>query len=249
MEPMQPGDPSADRELVLVHTSDLHLGTHGERDDLEVLRLVLATAAHARANALLLAGDVFDTNRLPLSVIDRVARMVADAAMPVIILPGNHDPATADSAYRKGGLADPPNVHVLGVSCDDTAVFSALDLEVCGRPHMDYVDMAPLFLPTSRNARHQVVMAHGHFVRADYDLHRSWLLHDTDIEATQTDYVALGHWEVAQRVGSGRVEAHYSGSPHRGGTLNVVRLNGAAPAVSRMSLHRDDVEGRERLQH
>jgi DNA repair exonuclease SbcCD nuclease subunit len=233
--------PSA--EIVLVHTSDLHLGTHGERDDLEALTLVLGAAVRAQADALLLAGDIFDTNRLPLSVIDRVARMLADADVPVVILPGNHDPATADSAYRRGGLGDPPNVHVLGVTCDDTVLLPELELEIAGTPHMDYVDFIPLLAPARRALRHQVVVAHGHFVRSDYDLHRSWLVHEADLDAMQADYVALGHWEVAERVGSGAVEAHYSGSPLRAGTVNVVRLNGAAPHVSRMAV-RVDLERR-----
>jgi DNA repair exonuclease SbcCD nuclease subunit len=233
-------------EITIVHTSDLHLGTHGERDDLEVLRRVLTTAAQAHADAVLLAGDVFDTNRLPLSVIERVARMIADAALPVVILPGNHDPATADSAYRKGGLGDPSNVHVLGVTCDDVTTIPELGLEIFGRPHMDYVDMAPIVTPNGRALPHQIVMAHGHFVRAEYDLHRSWLVHETDIDATHADYVALGHWELSAQVGSGAVEAHYSGSPHRAGTVNVVRLNGERPAVERLSVRPDDVERRQR---
>jgi DNA repair exonuclease SbcCD nuclease subunit len=230
-------------EIVVVHTSDLHLGTHGERDDLEALRLVLGAASRAEADALLLAGDVFDTNRLPLSVIERVARMLADATVPVVILPGNHDPATADSAYRKGGLGDPENVHVLGVTCAETVLLPELELEIAGTPHMDYVDFMPLLAPAQRALRHQIVVAHGHFVRSDYDLHRSWLVHDEDIDATRADYVALGHWEVAERVGSGAVEAHYSGSPLRAGTVNVVRLNGTAPAVSRMSVRNDERAG------
>jgi DNA repair exonuclease SbcCD nuclease subunit len=233
-------------DVVIVHTSDLHLGTHGDHTDLDVLRLVLASAGHVGADALLLAGDIFDTNRVPMSVIDRVTRMLADAHAQVVILPGNHDPATADSAYRKGGLAEPPNVHVLGVTCDETVVLTELDLEVCGKPHIDYVDMAPLLMPSHRAASHQVVMAHGHFVRSNYDLHRSWLLHESDIEATRADYVALGHWEVAGRVGGGAVEAHYSGSPHRAGTVNVVRLDGTRPVVSRLSVRAQDVDRRAR---
>jgi DNA repair exonuclease SbcCD nuclease subunit len=242
---VQPGDRDP-HEITIVHTSDLHLGTHGERDDLEVLRLVLTAATQASADAVLLAGDIFDTNRLPLSVIDRVARLIADATLPVVILPGNHDPATADSAYRKGGLADPPNVHVLGVTCDDTMTIPELGLEIFGRAHMDYVDMAPIVTPAGRALPHQIVMAHGHFVRAEYDLHRSWLVHDTDIDATQADYVALGHWELSARVGSGDVEAHYSGSPHRAGTVNVVRLNGARPTVEHFSVRPEDVAHRQR---
>lgn len=237
----------ASRGITLVHTSDLHLGTYVEREDLDVLRRVLATATQMGADVALLAGDVFDTNRLPLSIIDRVARMLADAPLPVVILPGNHDPATADSAYRKGGLGDPPNVYVLGVTCDDTAAFPELSLEIVGKPHMDYVDMTPMRVsPNGRTYAHEVVVAHGHYVRSDYDLHRSWLVHDADLEATAADYVALGHWEVAERVGGGVVEAHYSGSPHRSGTVNVVRLGGPHTDVSRVGVGQEDIDLRDR---
>jgi DNA repair exonuclease SbcCD nuclease subunit len=233
-------------EITIVHTSDLHLGTHGEREDLDVLDRVLASAKQVNADALLLAGDVFDTNRMPLAVIERVARLLADASLSVVILPGNHDPATADSAYRKGGLGDPHNVHVLGVTCDDTTLLPNLGLEVTGKPHMDYVDMAPLVIPAGRPLPHQVVMAHGHFVRGHHDLHRSWLVHDDDIEATHADYIALGHWEVPGRVGEGSVQAYYSGSPHRASTVNVINLDGAAPRVSRLSVLPADIEQRRR---
>lgn len=221
-----------ERELVVVHTSDLHLGSWGKRD-LADLRAVLDTAARVAAHALILAGDIFDHNRLPLSLIDGAAHMLADSRLRTVILPGNHDPATPDSVYRRGGLADPPNVHVLGVTCDERAVFSELNLEVCGKPHADYVDMEPLLRPAQRAARYQILVAHGHWATGDHDLHRSWLIFDDELAATGADYVALGHWDLAQPAGDGRVPAYYSGSPHHSGTVNVVRLSDGAVDVTR----------------
>ena len=54
---------------------------------------------------MLLAGDTFEANQLSAPVIDRAGRLLADAGMPVVILPGNHDPAMPDSVYVKGGYA------------------------------------------------------------------------------------------------------------------------------------------------
>src|SRR5581483_2959789 len=105
---------------------------------------VIAAARAAHADVVLLAGDIFDHNRLPLRVLDTAARLMADAALPVVILPGNHDCLAPNSVYRRGGLADPPNVHVLGITHDETVPVPALDLEIWGRPHMDHVDMSPL---------------------------------------------------------------------------------------------------------
>src|SRR5438093_1006968 len=80
---------------------------------------------------------------------ERAARLLADAPRPVVILPGNHDPLTPDSVYRRGGLAEPVNVTVLGLP-DDAVVFPALDLEIWGHAHRDYNDMAPLRDPRPR---------------------------------------------------------------------------------------------------
>ena len=50
-----------------------------------------------------------------------------------------------------------------------------------------------------------------------------------------SDYIALGHWNRAAKVGA--VAAYYSGSPEYAGTVNVVRLTaGGDVAVARAEL-------------
>ena len=150
--------------------------------------------------------------------------------MPVVILPGNHDPAIPESAYHRGGVADPANVHVLGVTHGGAVVFADLELEIWGHAHRDYDDMAPLRRPRRRTTRWQIATAHGHFEATPNrrtPLRPSWLIGDAEIAATGADYVALGHWNRAVRVGNGNVPAYYSGSPELAGTVNVVRLTGA----------------------
>jgi DNA repair exonuclease SbcCD nuclease subunit len=186
------------------------------------LRQVLAAARQAAADVLLLAGDVFDHNRVPLALLDQVTRLLGDAGHPVVILPGNHDCLTPNSVYRRGGLGEPANVHVLGVTAGEVASLPELDLAIWGRPHLDHTDYSPLRDPLARTARHQVVTAHGHWVTGPHDHHRAWLIHDEEIAALDTDYVALGHWDRALPVGDGRVPAYYSGSPDLAKTVNVV---------------------------
>ncbi len=82
-----------------------------------------------------------------------------------------------------------------------------------------------------RRTRWQIAMAHGHYEPApdrSKGPRPSWLIGDAEIAATGADYVALGHWNRAVRVGNGSVPAHYSGSPEYAGTVNVVRLSEAA---------------------
>lgn len=219
------------RDIVLVHTSDLHVDhdytarLHGG-DGTAGLACVLIAARGMAADAVILAGDTFDCHRLPADLLDRTAEVLAAAELPVVMLPGNHDPAVDDAVYRHGPLAQVANLHVLGV-VDDAVMFPDLALEIWGRPHRDYDDMVPFEFPRPRRTRWQIAVAHGHYEPApdrSISPRPSWLIGDADLAATGADYVALGHWNRAVRVGNGMVPAYYSGSPEYAGTVNVVRL-------------------------
>lgn len=227
---------SGDRDAIeIVHSSDLHVddgytarafGGDGTRG----LGIVLEAAVEAAADVVLLVGDIFEHNRLPLDLLERTVRLLDDAALPVVILPGNHDPLIAESAYARGAIAEPVNVHVLGITHDEAVVFPELELEIWGRAHRDYIDMAPLGETRARTTRWQIAAAHGHYEAAPdmtTNLRPSWLISDQEIAATGADYVALGHWNRHARVGNGHVPAYYSGSPDLARTVNFVRLTAA----------------------
>jgi len=218
-------------EVTIVHSSDLHLGTDdsfSDRDRLANLPKVLDAALDVEANVVLLAGDSFDNHRQPVELLERAAQILRDYARPVVILPGNHDPLTPDSVYRRGGLGDVANVSILGLNVDKAVLFPEFDLEIWGHAHFDYMDMSPLANPRPRTTRWQLAAAHGHYVDEARDPNRmigSWLIHREELLATGADYVALGHWNQCTPVGSADVNAHYSGSPEYTGTVNVVRFN------------------------
>ena len=223
---------------MLVHSSDLHvdedcaIGACG--DGTASLRAVLTTARALRADIALLAGDTFENNQLSAGILGRDGRLLAETGMPVVILPGNHDPAAAGSVFVRGGFAELPNVSILGVTHDEAVPFGAFDLEIWGHAHRDYFSMAPLRGPRRRSPRWQVAIAHGHYeppaTRAN-PLRPSWVFSDEEIAATAADYLALGHWDRAMRVGNGNVPAYYSGSPDLARTVNLVRLTGAGEVV------------------
>ena len=226
-------------EIVLVHSSDLHVDenrANGSGDDAGTasLRAVLATARGLRADVVLLAGDTFENNQLSPAILDRARRLLAAADLPVVILPGNHDPALADSVFVRGELNDLSNVSVLGVTHDEAVPFAVFDLEIWGHAHRDYFSMAPLRGSRRRLSRWQVAMAHGHYeppaTRAN-PLRPSWVFGDEEIAATGADYLALGHWDRAARVGDGAVPAYYSGSPDLAQTVNMVRLTATGEVV------------------
>lgn len=220
------------RDIVMVHSSDLHLGdvatlqAYGGDDTLPLAE-VLDAARALSADLVLLAGDVFEHNRLDDDLLRRTARVLDEAGLPVVILPGNHDPATGDSVYRRGGMAEPANVAILGVTHGKAVTFEDLDLEVWGHAHLDYDDMVPLRAPRKRRTRWQIAMAHGHYHPAPdrgAGPNPAWLIGHDEIRESAVDYLALGHWNRAIRVGPRDVPAYYSGSPEFSESVNVVRL-------------------------
>src|SRR5690349_3151149 len=85
------------REIVVVHTSDVHVDhvytaqIHGG-DGAGGLACVLDSARALGADVVMLAGDTFDCHRLPDTLIDRAASVIAESGVQVVLLPGNHDP-------------------------------------------------------------------------------------------------------------------------------------------------------------
>jgi DNA repair exonuclease SbcCD nuclease subunit len=234
MRELPPTGPVRGREsLVLVHSSDLHIdstrfGDSNEQDAVAVLRSVVGAANDVSADVLLLAGDTFEHNRLPIGILELATECLSDARLPVVILPGNHDPLTAGSVYERGRLVELPNVHVIGLSRSNSVILESLDLEIWGNAHMDYGDMRPLRDPPPRRTRWQVAAAHGHIAEPPYpERYRpSWLMSQRDVHGTGADYLALGHWDRSKCISTDPVAAYYSGSPRLTGAVNVVSFFG-----------------------
>ncbi len=96
------------RHLKLCHTSDWHLGhtLHGHSREYEhrcFLDHLLETLVDRQADALVIAGDVFDTANPPASAQAMFYGFLADArerlpGLDVVIIAGNHDSAARLSA-------------------------------------------------------------------------------------------------------------------------------------------------------
>src|SRR5580700_3314457 len=119
------------RDIVVVHSSDLHVDhdytarLHGG-DGTAGLGCVLEAARDLSADVVLLAGDTFDSHRVPQHLIEQAAAVIGASARPVVILPGNPDPAIASAIYRGGPLKTVKQLHVIGVTHDDTITFPDL---------------------------------------------------------------------------------------------------------------------------
>ncbi len=234
-----PRDQPSRVDIVLVHSSDLHVDDehHATKhhDGTAGLAAVLAAASAHNADIVLLAGDTFDNNRVPAPVLDRVGRLLSDAGMPVVILPGNHDPAMPNSVFERGGLAS-----IQGVTDP--------------RRHARRGHRLPGPRPGDLGARASRLREHGavawaacaHHAVADRDGTRPLraaaqpcdaaaavmaVQRRRDRRRPQADYLALGHWDRPERVGDGSVPAYYSGSPDLARTVNVIRLTSSGEVL------------------
>lgn len=217
-------------ELVrMLHASDVHI-ENGPDGDRGLVQLVDA-ALHLKVDVVVLVGDTFDDNRVHATTIAGFVEHLERLPVPVVVLPGNHDPYMAGGVYHRTEL--PSHVHLITDPEGGTVELPHLGVEFWGRPHLSFADQRPLQDVPPRGVQPwQVALAHGHLVRYADDLHRSYLITSDEIAAVDRDYVALGHWDVQHDVSAGDVVAWYSGSPKRYASCALVTFSAGVGAGS-----------------
>jgi len=102
----------------LLHTADWHLGKRLHdflllEEQRALVDDVVALAERLRPDALLIAGDVFDTGQPSIAAMEVWAgalERLADAEVPVVVIPGNHD--HAGRLGHLSGLTETRGVHL-----------------------------------------------------------------------------------------------------------------------------------------
>ncbi len=205
------------RRIRIVHTSDTHLGDGWDPDAAQrALSAVVNGVRSLHADALLIAGDVFDNARISDALLEFFVSEMERAAVPAIILPGNHDLYDAASLYLRAPFAAAgENLHIIRGARGETLSFPRLGLDVWGRAMDSHTpSFRPLAgIPAERTGRWLVGMAHGHFHFPDDTEERSSPIRPHEIAGAACDYIALGHWERFEDVSQNGVMAFYSGSP------------------------------------
>ena len=233
------------RKIRIVHTSDTHLGDTWDPEAANRALTAVVDGVHQlNADALLIAGDVFDNARISDALLEFFVAEMARATVPTVILPGNHDLYDHASLYLRSPFADSPdNLHIINGTLGQTLSFPELTLDVWGRAMNSHTpSFRPLAgIPVERNEHWLVGIAHGHFHFPDDTEERSSPIRPHEIGESACDYIALGHWERFEDVSQDGVTAYYSGSPmgaasERGQVaVNVVDLDPSLDA--RVSIH------------
>jgi DNA repair exonuclease SbcCD nuclease subunit len=213
-----------------IHTGDLQLGmTRRFLDEdaqarfaqarIDVLVAIGRLAADEKAEFVVVAGDVFETNRVRPRTVKRALEALATIPVPVYLLPGNHDPLDAATVYRSATFlgSKPPNVVVLDHP-DPLDVREGVQIIgapwMTKRPLRDLIEAAcdPL---VADPACLRIVVGHGAFDAAG-EFHDPALISLAAVEAAIGDgrvhYVALGDRHSTTQVGeTGRI--WYAGAP------------------------------------
>jgi DNA repair exonuclease SbcCD nuclease subunit len=212
-----------------VHTADWQLGmtrhflsvdTQSRYSEarLEAVRAIGRLAMSEQCAFILVAGDVFETNQVARNVVLPALEAMAACAVPVLLLPGNHDALTAGSVYRTKAFVDnkPANVTVLEASevieLDSIRIVPAT--WQTRKPDVNPAETACRELTTGAGA--QVLVAHGAVDAVNPRSAEASLLHLAMLEEAVRDgrleYVALGDQHSSAAVGTtGRI--WYSGTP------------------------------------
>ena len=132
----------------ILHTSDVHIGAFTERWSpqprkcLHAFKIVVDRALEEKVDAVLIAGDFFDHNRIKAEVADYVMEQLERLPMPTVILPGNHDPLELNSVYWRMDLEGrTPNVYLIKEPKGETVTYPELGFAVWGKPHVSYDDV------------------------------------------------------------------------------------------------------------
>ena len=219
----------------MLHTGDVHLGrdVYGDAQpqaaqrerDRHAFRRIVDRALADRVDLVLIAGDLFDHNRVPDETVAFVRTELDRLCQPVVILPGNHDCLRTNAIYDRHDLtAGASHVHVIRRLDGETVDFPELDALVWGRAMEEHApEFRPLAdIPGRDGRRWCLAMAHGFFYEERQRPERSSPIFADEVRDTGWDYIALGHQHIQTNVSQGAVTAHYSGAP-------LIEWSGAEP--------------------
>jgi DNA repair exonuclease SbcCD nuclease subunit len=188
---------------------------HRERVQ-RVFSRIIDRALADQVDLLLIAGDLFDHNRVPDETVAFVRAELDRLRQAVVILPGNHDALYANAVHDRHDLtAGASHVHVIRGLNGESIDLPELDAIVWGRAMEEHdPTFQPLaHIPGRADGRWSLAMAHGFFYPDRQRPERSSPIFADEIRDTGWDYIALGHQHVQTDVSQGRVAAHYAGAP------------------------------------
>ena len=185
--------------MKILHSADLHLDTPftgrspSEADYLKKQLLAIpqklaALCRQEQCDMMLLAGDLFDGPATRQSL-DALRLALEEAAVPVFIAPGNHDPVGLSSPYMTEDW--PSNVHIFTQNTPQSLSVPGLDCRIYGAGYrsMDCGSLLEGF-HAEGGERYHIGLFHGDPTNAASPC---CPITAEQIQESGLDYLALGH--------------------------------------------------------
>ena len=200
--------------MKILHTSDLHIGSpltarlsadkakERKRELIATFSRMTDEAIYQRARLFIIAGDLFDTENVTKTSLDKVLAIIERAeSIDFLYLPGNHE----KDALVSSGVALPKNLRIFG---EDWTYFDYDYVTVAGRTSIAPDMFGSLNLSYAKT---NIVVLHGG-ISAGKSGGECIGLADTSGKCI--DYIALGHYHSYSQtpLEDGGV-AVYSGTP------------------------------------
>ena len=156
------------RPLKIAHTSDVHLHSDDNAAHVrEAFTQVIDAVLEAKSELFLIAGDLFDHNRIQRPVIDFVYEQLARVDCPTVIIAGNHDCWEERSVLRRMDFREAGHhVTLLNEAEGMQIEFPELHATVWGRCMLDHdLTNKPMAgAPPRKGNLWHIGMAHGLYV-------------------------------------------------------------------------------------
>lgn len=231
-----------------LHAADLHLSTSSSERGygLQVLEEIAAIAGRQNVDAILLAGDIFDTFEAASSLRQAFIERLQAFTKPIVYIPGNHEDTGVGFTNLKAFDWRP-----LKLCADLPFMFlpsDELGFEMVTVPHQRaHPDHQQWKIPAKKPGVCRVLLSHGMVPGMSFqglEVEPGGQLLDPQIFSQfDVDYVALGHIHGARQMHFGKTLCAYPGSSRvwrHGETgsrkVNLVRTEGSVARAEAIPL-------------
>ena len=200
--------------MKLIHTSDIHLDSpltsrlsplrarERKRELTASFRAIIDDAVRIDAKAIIIAGDLFDNERVSISTLEAVMGFIEKAeGITFFYLPGNHE----KDRLTASAVAIPENLKIFG---EDWTYFRLGNVTVAGKTKITADAFSDLMLSEDGV---NIVTLHGVLCDRTDSPDKIGI---RDLSELPIDYMALGHYHTYSETKlTNRAKAVYSGTP------------------------------------
>lgn len=225
--------------LNFIHTADWHLGhtywrigpraVQSAAWRLDAVRRIWALAAEKKADFVVVAGDVFDSDTPSSTWRRHAVELLADCPVPVYLIAGNHDPCAQGSVWFHpefaGALEGLSNVHLLCEAAPIETESGALLFPCPVTKKYDRSDATAWIPDSTRGETARVGLAHGgwkgYFSSGEGEFLN--VISDQCASRAGLDYLALGdyHSYTPHDHQAAKNRTFYAGTPEIGARDNI----------------------------